>query len=330
MEKATVIGAAIAGPAAALRLARLGYEVTVYEQRPADSLYSAGILGITKGNWQTLQAFDVPIESHELYNGFTEYDTGVQTRSPFRYITWTGLHIALMQAGNHVGVRYAFDNKVSRPESLKGLVVEATGVAGAARKNLPHTYSGYTIYRGLSRLNTTYAFATYHGDGKTYFTVGHTPDGAFWAFFVPRDEPTDLRTKTVLMPPREHATLPAELRAIVRATDEVFRSPMSDWVVPATMHSEDRSYFTVGDVNGPVRPVTTSGANLAVMEGFAVNQLVCGDERVMWTAERDMLKRRAYDLWLGQNLEGPEIGGVAEDVMYAQHHVELFGTGEFS
>src|SRR5260370_1051740 len=47
----SVIGGAIAGPAAALRLATLGHEVTVYEQRPADALFSAGILGITPGNW---------------------------------------------------------------------------------------------------------------------------------------------------------------------------------------------------------------------------------------------------------------------------------------
>jgi hypothetical protein len=37
-----------------------------------------------------------------------------------------------------------------------------------------------------------------------------------------------------------------------------------------------------------------------------------------------MLPRRQFDLELGAQLEGPEIGGVAEDVDYYQHHQMLF------
>jgi hypothetical protein len=133
-----------------------------------------------------------------------------------------------------------------------------------------------------------------------------------------------LSTHNTTRMPREISALPEEFRTVVEATPVISVSPMSDWHVPHHMHDGDYRVFTVGDVNGPVRPVTTSGANLAVMEGLSVNHLVGADPYTVLSAGTDILARREYDLELGKILEGPEIGGTAEDVDYYQHHVALF------
>jgi 2-polyprenyl-6-methoxyphenol hydroxylase-like FAD-dependent oxidoreductase len=322
-----VIGAAITGPSAALKLAMMGHDVTVYEARPEDDLASAGILGITHGNWQLARDHGVDVDRFELTNWFRDYSAAERVRSPFRYITWTGLHRALVNAGQVNGVRYQFGQHIT-PEEMPAstLVVDATGVAGAARRDLPHHYSGTTIYRGLAvGQYIGESFVTFHGNQQAgeYLTIGDTPTGAFWAYFVPRAHMTNLRTVKMNRAPAELRHLPGEFRPIIRATREVFRTPISDWVVPGRMATSDLCRFTVGDVNGPVRPVTTSGANLAMMEGLAMDDLL--DPYHTQDTQAMMLQRRQYDLDLGRRLDGPEIGGVAEDVMYAQHHRALFG-----
>jgi hypothetical protein len=328
----SVIGGAIAGPAAALRLATLGHEVTVYEQRPEQTLFSAGILGITPGNWTWLRDASVDVDRYALDGrDFTDVNMMIQTVSPFRYMTWTGLHRALVEAGKAAGVRYVFEQRIT-PGDLTGepMVIEATGVAGAAARKLPHKYSGYTIYRGLSRRFIGASFVTYHETDRQYFTAGDTPDGAFWAYFVRRPvEPMSLRTHEVNGPPAEYLGLPPQFRPVVAETAMVAASPLSDWHVPARMLAPGRRYMTIGDVNGPVRPVTTSGANLAVMEGFSVDTLMVTPAYRAQTAERIMLRRREYDLQLGQLLEGPEIGGPMEDAMFSEHHAALF-PGRFA
>ena len=184
-------------------------------------------------------------------------------------LPWVGLHSALVEAAQSLGVRFTFNRHISEPRDLDGTVVDATGVFGASRRRLPHRYSGFTIYRGLSSLRSPYNFATYRpGDGNTYLTMGDSPDGASWAYFLPRPEPKHLRTHNSSRLPREVRDLPEEFRTVAEATPTIAVSPMSDWHVPAHMHDGDYRVFTVGDVDGPVRPVTTSGANLAVMEGF--------------------------------------------------------------
>lgn len=320
-EKASVIGAAIAGPSAALMLARAGYSVTVYDQRPAGQLYSAGIVGITHSNWTAMEAMGVDIWRHELGDAFEDYNQRALVLSPFRYITWTGLHSCLVEAAQNAGARFVYERHIHAPENQHGRIIDATGVAGAARKMLPHRYSGFTIYRGLSPEHIASDFLTYRMSPAGYLTIGDTPQGAFWAMFAPRPEPSMLVTKTVKVPPHEYQALPAELQSYVLTTPQIAASPMSDWMTPPRM--TDGQYVSVGDVNGAVRPVTTSGANLAWMEGSQVLQLMAGDAG----KERDLLQRRAYDLHLGTFLESPEIGGLLEDTLFSMHHAMLFGGG---
>jgi hypothetical protein len=65
------------------------------------------------------------------------------------------------------------------------------------------------------------------------------------------------------------------------------------------------------------------------MEGFSVDALMVTPAYRAQTAERIMLRRREYDLQLGQLLEGPEIGGPMEDAMFSEHHAALF-PGRFA
>jgi 2-polyprenyl-6-methoxyphenol hydroxylase-like FAD-dependent oxidoreductase len=322
----TVVGGAITGPAAALKLAQAGHDVTVYERRAEGELFSAGILGITHGVWRTLESHGVDMAP--LTNGFEDFNAGSFTLSPFRYIAWTDLHRALVHAAQDAGARFQWETSVDA-WTMPGEVVEATGVAGAARRMLAHRYSGFTIYRGLSSIQIPDPFVAFQMNPSGYFTMGYTPYGAFWAMFAPRPEPAQLTTSESRTLPPEIAGLPYQLRRVCEATESIAISPMSDWRVPEVMINpgHDGTRVTAGDVNGAVRPVTTSGANLAVLEGFATADLMAGGSKAGRESAK-LLARRQYDLDLGAQLMGPEIGGSEQDGMFAEHHHALFMGSE--
>ncbi len=322
----TVIGGAITGPAAALKLAQQGHDVTVYERRAEHDLFSAGILGITHGVWAELETAGVIMRP--LPNGFEDFNSQVFTQSPFIYTAWTDLHRSLVTAAQDAGVRFVWSTSADAAQ-MTGPVVEATGVAGAAKRMLAHRYSGYTIYRGLAPVAIGNPFIAFQMNPSGYFTMGYTPYGAFWAMFAPRPEPAQLTTHEAHTLPAEVHTLPPQLRRICEATDTIAVSPMSDWRVPPVMVAAGHGgvRVTVGDVNGAVRPVTTSGANLAVLEGFAAAELMRGGEAAGRMSAK-LLARRQYDLDLGATLKGPEIGGSEQDGMYAEHHHALFAGAE--
>jgi FAD dependent oxidoreductase len=329
-SKIAIVGAGITGPSAALTLARAGHDVTVYEQRPADMLYSAGILGLTPGNWSALQFRSVDLPRYELPNGFRDYGTGIREQSPFRYITWTGLHQSLVDAAVRAGARFVWTRHVNARRLRADYVMDAGGIFTASRY-LASQYTGFEIYRGLSPVNIPDDFVTVRppaGSRAGYFTVGRTPDGAAWAFFVKRPKPAHLSTVDTTTHPHEWRYLPAEYARVVKATPAMIVSPMSDWAVPDHAHDPTFTRFALGDATGPVRPVTTSGANLAVMAGMHADVLVSGSHEQVTDLETSLLRRRALDMAMGAELDGPEIGGNAEDVMYYQHHSMLFGPGE--
>lgn len=327
MSGIAIIGAGITGPAAALALASAGHDVTVYEQRHADELFSAGLLGLTPGNWAATEAAGADLARVELGNGFFDYGTGLAAMSPFRYIAWVDLHAALVSAAMDAGARFAFGRRVDADHLNADVVMDAGGIFSASRR-LASRYTGYEIYRGLSDLNTPYPFMAYRDLPDGYFTVGYTRRGAAWALFTSRPQPQHLATVDTTQPPAEADMLPDEFRRLIYATPAMIVSPMSDWDVPTSAHTRDFRCFTLGDANGPVRPVTTSGANLAVIEGLAAPQRMSADHDAVRRMEHRQLTRRAFDIRLGAKLDGPEIGGHLEDVMFAQHHSMLFSAGE--
>jgi hypothetical protein len=99
---------------------------------------------------------------------------------------------------------------------------------------------------------------------------------------------------------------------------------MSDWQVPYVAHDKTYRHFIRGDANGPVRPVTTSGANLAVEAGLLAPVIFQGTRTEINAAETSLLDRRRYDIQLGRELQNPEIGGQSTDALYTLHHSTLF------
>lgn len=327
MSTIAIVGGAITGPSAALRLATLGHDVTVYEQRPADALYSAGILGITNGNWDMLTRAGVQMWQGELHNSFRDYTYQETVLSPFRYMAWVDLHKLLTNAARNAGARFQFSTRVDPSQVSADYVFDARGIYSAVER-LKSRYSGFAIYRGTSRIQSMDDFVTYHGLPAGYYTQGRTPYGASWALFAARPEPMHHATVAVTDPPPETSLLPAEFQRVVRDTPDMIVSYMSDWDVPHKMHDPHYRRFTIGDANGPVRPVTTSGANLAVMEGQSADILLSGSPTAVREYQAAVLGRRRYDIALGQSLDGPEIGGALEDALFTMHHNALFQDGE--
>jgi 2-polyprenyl-6-methoxyphenol hydroxylase-like FAD-dependent oxidoreductase len=329
MADIAIVGAGITGPATAFTLARNGHSVHVHEQRPESGLYSAGVLGITEGNWHRLIQAGVPVQRYQLRNRFRLYGetTSHPLTSPFRYIAWIDLHSALTETAREYGARFRFGRRVDPAALFAEYVIDAGGIFSASRR-LTSTYTGFAIYRGLSHLDSADDFVVYDLPIDGYYTQSHTAYGAVWALFVPRDEPQHHRTVITTTPPAETDSLPAEFAEVIRATDAPLVSYMSDWDVPTIAHDESYTRFTRGDANGPVRPVTTSGANLAVMAGLAAEVMITGTRTQLDRAERSLLRRRRYDMRLGQMLQNPEIGGASTDALYTLHHNTLFLAGE--
>jgi hypothetical protein len=325
----SIIGAAIAGPAAALALADHGYDVTVYEAKQPGDLVSAGIVGVTRGVWGILQDAGVDVDRYELDHDRFEITDLLfgEAASPYRAIPWYGLHDALVERSEDLGARYVWGRHLT-PGQIGGQVFDATGIAGAARYRLPYRYAGKVIYQGMSPMPVGRDFEVYRpdGPGRPYLTIGDVPGGSFWAYFAPRPEPSYMATMTVPMP-AEFETFPAHIRRVMRVTPTVWGTPLMLWHTPAHISEERRRVYKVGDVNGPIWAVTTAGANLAVIEGFRAPDFMVADDAALGEMERAILKRRQDDLDLGPELDGPEIGGVAEDRMFAQHHALVFGGG---
>ena len=321
MSTITIVGAGIAGPMTALTLARAGHKVTVYEQRESDALYSAGLLGITQENWAMLAANEVNLARELPNRRYREYGVGV-AMSPYRWIIWTDLHNTLTRAAMSAGAKFHF-RAIANAATMPGdYVIDAGGIVSAAHRGLAREYLGSIIYRGLSDLPTREAFTTVKLPNKAGFLdIGQTLDGeAFWAMGVRRPAPEHLATTFTDVPPSEVADLPRQFRRVVMATRQIMVLPQSKWAVADTLHDPAWRHLSLGDANGPVRPITTSGANLALQAGSRVTDLLAGSEALA----AELLRRRAYAIDLGLRLRGPEIGGTLEDPDYARNHAALY------
>ena len=321
----TVIGAGITGPTTALVLAQKGYSVTVREQRPPNALFSTGIIGVTQDNWDALSDHGVTLQSGELLNRtYRDYETGI-TQSPFRLIVWTDLHDSITQAAINSGVHVHYNVPPIPPDEINDqYVIDAGGIVSAARRKLPRIYLGSIIYRGISSLHTPEGFTTYKLPHKRGFLdIGDTHNGAAWAFGVRRPQPEHFRTTVADGPPEEVNELPEEFQDIIRATPRIMSLPQAGWTVATTIHNDEWTRFTLGDANGPVRPITTAGANLAIQAGLESPLLLHGSENVA----ASLLRRRSYALALGLRLTGPEIGGLLEDPNFYADQDAMYEDG---
>ncbi len=329
----TVIGAAIAGPAAAYALAREGHYVTVYEQAQESDLVSAGILGIYPVVWATMRAYgldpdknaDVVPSEYHIFGEKHSY------KSPYKYVPWHGLHKMLVNAGKECGVKYVYGTRVMPGEADGDMVIDATGIAGAARDHLPSEYSGRMIFRGPSKLLAGGEFTVFQSEARSadnpdrYGAIAFTTSDAYgqswWTMYADRAHPEHWGTIEVPVPP-EAEDLPPKLRRLVMDTPRVRQTPLSHWSVRhAMMNGNIR---TIGDSNGAIAPVTTSGASLAVLEGLETPVLI-NDTPYAHHRELLRLERRSYALELGAQLSRPQIGGYHEDPDFSEHETAIYG-----
>lgn len=319
-EQISIIGGAIAGPAAAFKLAQAGYQVTVYEQNQPSDLVSAGVLGIDPHVWGILRASGLDPDRYTVPNEYHIFGTKHSFKSHYYYVPWRKYHKMLADAGMDAGVRYVFGKRVT-PSELPGQVIDATGIAGAARDHLPFEYTGRVVFRGESGYTVGGEFTVYQ-DKIVASTYSDVDGRCAWTLYCTRPLPEHLRTVPASIPPEVDA-MPPKLRRIIRNTTKVVATPTSHWKERNGMR-HDNGIITIGDVNGPIEAVTTSGASLATLEGFEVPTLMQGgpmaDER-----ERECLDRRNYVLALGKTLARPEIGGEHEDPHFVMHENMIYG-----
>jgi 2-polyprenyl-6-methoxyphenol hydroxylase-like FAD-dependent oxidoreductase len=328
MSSIDIIGGAIAGPAAGYALARAGHNVTVHEQLMPEDLVSQQILGVDPHVWDIMRAAGLDPERYSIPNMYHIFGTKHSSRSPYHYVPWLGFHDMLVSAGTAAGVRYIYGSHV-RPSDLSAdYVIDATGIAGAARDRLPFTYSGRVIYRGRSPMPVHGEFTVFQ-DSVTAFAGGDDKNGQCnWQLYATRPQPAQMRTMPATMPP-EADLLPFKLRSIVQSTPDVLVTPLSFWSERPHMRGmtggmRNERMLMIGDVLGAIAPATTAGASLATLEGLETPVLLAGGPAAA-KAEHDCLVRRQYVLTLGATLARPEIGGNHEDPHFVMHEQMIYG-----
>ena len=267
--RTNIIGAGIAGPMAAITLAESGCEVDAYDSRAAADLRSDGVLGITHEAWSVLMEHQVGgVVTRQLPNGGD---------ADYHYIVWTDLHTSLVERAVELGATFHYGETLTDEESTADLTIRSTGVGSARQVSHPR-YSGYVIVRGLAYQFSGSAWTSLRSEsegGPWLFSAGDTRDGSSIEFFVPRKDVT-LRTTYSSEPPLEAARLPLRWRRLVETVPTFQIAPMSDWDVPEHMinASGDHTVIRIGDANGQLRPQTSMGANLAILEGANLDLLM--------------------------------------------------------
>lgn len=291
MNDMQITGAGITGPAAALVLAKAGHQVTVNERRPAAEIRSHGVIGVTPQNKAKLLELGADVTQVELDNSYTDWNGGniVTKKWDGAYVMWSDLHELIVDAARQAGVTFDFE---SNPQQWYESDVIATGLGFAASRGLGFQYTGSVVYRGLSSLDTDFAWLAVNDPEKRFaFKLAHTPIGASWEMYVKRPQP-EMRTVTGIALPPETALLPAEFLPVVNATRELAVAPMSDWDQASMVSGSGK--FTIGDANGGVHPHTGMGANLGLLEAFALPEVIADPDSPV-VAERQNARRFQHD-----------------------------------
>jgi hypothetical protein len=302
---ATVIGAGIAGPAAAITLAKQGRTVDVYERRGRGDLWSAGTVAVTSENLTALATLG--LDTAKLPHlpagapAFTEYctlDCDVSLRTTqqtlnrdawttqFNIIRWVDLHDALVNYGEELGVNYHWrSTETEVPEA--DVNVHAQGVK-YAHHHASFTYAGYSVFRGVTKMDPRLDFGWFsvkHREKEFTLNVGQALPGEFsWMFYLHEpDAPMD--TEYLASGSKRHQMveeaadrfLIPHTAAMIHQTSQIQATPIGDWQLPKFVAWQGLTYggkglhFDVGDGVVPVRPHTTMGANLGLKWALALN-----------------------------------------------------------
>lgn len=292
---ATVVGAGIAGPVAALNLRQQGYDVTLLEKRNRSEIDSNHMLTISDRSVVMLARLG--IGAGELYryesqpfrqetsNGreMTYAETAPHPTPP--QVCWNDLHDAMASRCDVV-----YGHRVtSQPDT--DVVVWADGIGSYGRKSHGGgrgTYAGEMLARGSTpRPDSDMTWYTFGGQhANTYALVSYPTwerNGSpvrGWTLFLPVKEMPWGGTKPLTDGQRD--ALHGVIRPImhdrpynlVESTVNVTASPQYVWppVHHMTVNHDGQREFFIGDAVGSVSPRTTMGANMAIEEGYLIGR----------------------------------------------------------
>ena len=333
-KQATVIGAGIAGPAAAIALARQGHQVDVYERRGRGDLWSAGTVAVTTENFARLSrlGMDVTRLPHLPAGApaFTEYcttdcDLKAQPQqtldrdewtTQFNIVRWVDMHDALVSYGEQLGVNYHWRSNGDSPETA--INVHAQGVK-YAHHHSSFDYAGYSVFRGVIQAEPRPDFGWFsvrHQEKEFTLNVGQALPGEFsWMFYLREpDAPMDTeylqagsKRLTMVQEAASRLLIP-HTAGLIHATGQIQATPVGDWKVPEMASWNGRDYggqgthFDIGDGIVPVRPHTTMGANLGIKWALALDW---ADDRADLACTWNNYALADYAMW---EAKGHELG----------------------
>lgn len=292
MKTATVIGAGIGGPVAALVLDRAGYEVTLHEQRggPAEfqsvhqltldgqSFRALRELGISSG--EIIRYRHAPFYQESVFGHMVHVNRDIPDQLMFN-VMWNDLHDALAKR-----CTVTYESHVTQlPET--DLVIWADGVGSIGRDffspDRRGAYAGEMIFRGTSPYDDMTWFMS---QGFGYQLVSYPcwdRSNVIWRGWtlmlqVPREMWDDTETLT----PSQQDRLSQYCKPlmsdgayrIISESRETMASPQLVWpdASQAAYRHGESWHCIMGDALGTVSPRTTMGANLAIREGMAIGK----------------------------------------------------------
>lgn len=299
---ATVVGAGIGGPVAAIMLDRAGYEVTLHEARkgPEDfnSLHELTLDEDTFGSLLKLgiarkeisRYSESPFVSERSYGreGMQVPWASSRSQPMDTNVMWDDLHDALVKRctvtyGSHVD---------SLPDT--DVIIWADGVGSYGRRVFSErvgTYAGEMLFRGYAPRKdsdmTWYMSASrtpaYQMVSYPCWDRSNAPQRGWTIMLNNQHEPWG---DTEILTPAQQDRLNRACRPIMHDTPyelvstsvETTGSPQLVWTPArqAVYQHEGKLNYLLGDALGTVSPRTSLGANLAVSEGMRVTRLIPG------------------------------------------------------
>lgn len=324
-ERIIVIGAGIAGLAAAVALRRVGHDVTVIEQRTetatgagisiwpnalaaldvlglgdpvraAGGRVSAGAVRWRDGRWLRRPAADRMVRALGeplvvIHRGtLTEILTGAL---PAGTVTHGVAATALDVSGTGARITLA-DGTVATADAVVGADGVDSLVARHLNGDLPRRYAGYTAWRGIASYTMDPDLA-----GETLgpgLEVGHVPMGhakTYWFATqrVPRGQTAAGGERAHLL--RVFGDWPEPIPSLLASTDPaaVLRNDLYDRRSTATW-ARDRAVI-VGDAAHPMRPHLGQGGCQGLEDAAILAELTVGGADLSTAFERFARFRRA-------------------------------------
>ena len=306
MQPVTVIGAGIAGLAAALALRARGYEVRVLERAPALREVGAG-LQISPNGYRVLSALGLgaqidrvsrPNGAVVLADGLTGSEVvRMPLDGPFRLIARPALIKVLAEAAQAAGVEIALSQAVEAPPD--GLVLGADGLHSVVRSvlNGPDQpfFTGQVAWRATVAGDRPEVARVDMGPGR-HLVRYPLPGGrvnlvgveerAEWAEegWHTTGDPAAFRAAFASFPDAR-----AELdRVKTCAVWGLFRHSIAErW--------QDGRMAIIGDAAHPTLPFLAQGANLALEDAWTVAAALESGDSAGWEAARKPRVRRAIE-----------------------------------